>query len=161
MIPGDPFSLSSSIGGFSQEQNTNPNPKPNPPPAAKKKRNLPGTPGKALFFFSFFFSPIFLESPRIYCYFQMGLHLFLLQIQMPRSLLFLLRPSWPPTDSSAKFATKGFREIRICSFTEGVTTFHGSFDKGRTKRFERRFTSVQRRPAFTMTAPERSVTSLE
>ncbi|KAI4349167.1 hypothetical protein L6164_009797 [Bauhinia variegata] len=49
MIPGDPFSLSTSIGGFAQSQsqqqntNTNPNPKPNPPPA-KKKRNLPGTP---------------------------------------------------------------------------------------------------------------------
>ncbi|ESW17222.1 hypothetical protein PHAVU_007G221400 [Phaseolus vulgaris] len=42
MMPGDPFSLSTSIGGFTQEQNTNPNPKPNPPP--KKKRNLPGTP---------------------------------------------------------------------------------------------------------------------
>ncbi|KAK7267655.1 hypothetical protein RIF29_20333 [Crotalaria pallida] len=44
MMPGDPFSLSSSIGGFAQEQNTNPNPKPNQPPAPKKKRNLPGTP---------------------------------------------------------------------------------------------------------------------
>ncbi|KAJ1398472.1 Zinc finger C2H2-type [Sesbania bispinosa] len=44
MMPGDPFSLSTSIGGFTQEQNTNPNPKPNPPPVAKKKRNLPGTP---------------------------------------------------------------------------------------------------------------------
>ncbi|XP_020240161.1 zinc finger protein JACKDAW [Cajanus cajan] len=42
MMPGDPFSLSTSIGAFNQEQNTNPNPKPNPPP--KKKRNLPGTP---------------------------------------------------------------------------------------------------------------------
>ncbi|KAG5130221.1 hypothetical protein GLYMA_13G139000v4 [Glycine max] len=43
MMPGDPFSLSTSIGGFTQDkQNTNPNPKPNPPP--KKKRNLPGTP---------------------------------------------------------------------------------------------------------------------
>ncbi|KAK7279362.1 hypothetical protein RJT34_24411 [Clitoria ternatea] len=42
MMPGDPFSLSTSIGSISQEQNTNPNPKPNPPP--KKKRNLPGTP---------------------------------------------------------------------------------------------------------------------
>lgn len=48
MMPGDPFSLSTSIGGFStqQEQNTNPNPKPNPPSVTnKKKRNLPGTPG--------------------------------------------------------------------------------------------------------------------
>lgn len=44
MMPADPFSLSTSIGGFTQDQqNTNPNPKPNPPP--KKKRNLPGTPG--------------------------------------------------------------------------------------------------------------------
>ncbi|KAL5136924.1 Zinc finger protein JACKDAW [Glycine soja] len=43
MMPGDPFSLSTSIGGFTQDQqNTNPNPKPNAPP--KKKRNLPGTP---------------------------------------------------------------------------------------------------------------------
>jgi hypothetical protein len=46
MIPGDPFSLSTSLGGFStQEQNTNPNPKPNAPSVPKKKRNLPGTPG--------------------------------------------------------------------------------------------------------------------
>ncbi|TKY52908.1 Zinc finger protein JACKDAW [Spatholobus suberectus] len=42
MMPRDPFSLSTSIGAFTQEQNTNPNPKPNHPP--KKKRNLPGTP---------------------------------------------------------------------------------------------------------------------
>ncbi|KAK7337053.1 hypothetical protein VNO77_17611 [Canavalia gladiata] len=40
MIPGDPFSLSTSIGEIPNEQNTSPN--PNPPP--KKKRNLPGTP---------------------------------------------------------------------------------------------------------------------
>lgn len=46
MIPGDPFSLSTSLGGFTtQEQNTNPNPKPNAPSVPKKKRNLPGTPG--------------------------------------------------------------------------------------------------------------------
>lgn len=46
MIPGDPFSLSTSIGGLSNEQNTNANsnPNPNPPPPTKKKRNLPGTP---------------------------------------------------------------------------------------------------------------------
>ncbi|CAL0299598.1 unnamed protein product [Lupinus luteus] len=45
-MQGYPFSLSttSSIGGFSPEQNTNPNPKPNQPPLPKKKRNLPGTP---------------------------------------------------------------------------------------------------------------------
>lgn len=43
MMSGDPFSLSTSIGGFFPQQTptTNPNPKPNP----KKKRNLPGTPG--------------------------------------------------------------------------------------------------------------------
>lgn len=59
MMSGDSFSVASSIGGFGQEvQNTNPNPNP----AAKKKRNLPGTPGKtyfytlfSLFFFRFFF----------------------------------------------------------------------------------------------------------
>ncbi|XP_061374236.1 zinc finger protein JACKDAW-like [Gastrolobium bilobum] len=44
MMPGDPFSQSTSIGGFSQEQNTNPNPNPKPNPVPKKKRNLPGTP---------------------------------------------------------------------------------------------------------------------
>ncbi|TKY62162.1 Zinc finger protein JACKDAW [Spatholobus suberectus] len=44
MIPGDPFSLSTSLGGLANEQNTNTNPNPNPPPATKKKRNLPGTP---------------------------------------------------------------------------------------------------------------------
>jgi len=55
------YSLPSSIRGFPQdnrhqhEQNSNPNPNPNPKPttnnstsAAKKKRNLPGTPGKLL-----------------------------------------------------------------------------------------------------------------
>jgi len=42
-ILGDPFSLSSSTGGFDKIQNTNPN--PNPPQTNKKKRNLPGTPG--------------------------------------------------------------------------------------------------------------------
>jgi hypothetical protein len=52
MIPNDPFSLSTSLGVFStQEQNTNPNPKPNTPPVPKKKRNLPGTPGIHFFFF--------------------------------------------------------------------------------------------------------------
>ncbi|XP_058771125.1 zinc finger protein JACKDAW-like [Vicia villosa] len=44
MIPNDPFSLSTSLPAFAQEQNTNPNPKPNTPPVPKKKRNLPGTP---------------------------------------------------------------------------------------------------------------------
>ncbi|XP_054786293.1 zinc finger protein JACKDAW-like [Prosopis cineraria] len=44
MLSGDPFSLSSSIGGFASAPNPNPNPKLNPPPLPKKKRNLPGTP---------------------------------------------------------------------------------------------------------------------
>ncbi|KAK4272886.1 hypothetical protein QN277_021380 [Acacia crassicarpa] len=42
MMSGDPFSLSTSIGGFPPQQNPNPNPNPKPNP--KKKRNLPGTP---------------------------------------------------------------------------------------------------------------------
>lgn len=49
MMSGNAFSIASSLGGFPpqvQEQNANPNPKPNPNPAAKKKRNLPGTPGE-------------------------------------------------------------------------------------------------------------------
>lgn len=41
-ILGDPFSPSSSTGGFDKLQNTNPN--PNRPQTNKKKRNLPGTP---------------------------------------------------------------------------------------------------------------------
>ncbi|XP_054803620.1 zinc finger protein JACKDAW [Prosopis cineraria] len=40
MMSGDPFSLSTTIGGFAPQQSPNPNPKPIP----KKKRNLPGTP---------------------------------------------------------------------------------------------------------------------
>ncbi|RDY00097.1 Zinc finger protein JACKDAW, partial [Mucuna pruriens] len=40
MIPGDPFSLPTSLAGLASEQNPN----PNPPPPTKKKRNLPGTP---------------------------------------------------------------------------------------------------------------------
>jgi len=44
MIPSDPFSLSTTLPGLPNEQNTNPNPNP-PPPLTKKKRNLPGTPG--------------------------------------------------------------------------------------------------------------------
>jgi len=45
MMSGDAFSLPSLIAGFAQDQN-NANPKPNPNPVAKRKRNLPGTPGK-------------------------------------------------------------------------------------------------------------------
>ena len=53
MMSGDSFSVASSIGGFGQEvQNTNPNPNP----AAKKKRNLPGTPGKTYLYTLFLFS---------------------------------------------------------------------------------------------------------
>ena len=45
-MSGDAFSMAASIGGFVQEQNNaNPNTKANPNPV-KKKRNLPGTPGK-------------------------------------------------------------------------------------------------------------------
>ncbi|XP_031284447.1 zinc finger protein JACKDAW [Pistacia vera] len=49
MMSGNAFSIPSSFGGFPpqvqvQEQTTNPTAKPNPNPAAKKKRNLPGTP---------------------------------------------------------------------------------------------------------------------
>ncbi|KAB5552410.1 hypothetical protein DKX38_009721 [Salix brachista] len=47
MMSGDAFSLPSSAAGFSQDQNNanpNPNPKTNPNHAAKRKRNLPGTP---------------------------------------------------------------------------------------------------------------------
>lgn len=54
-MSGEAFSLpAASIGGFIQDpSNANPNPKPNPN-AAKKKRNLPGTPGKLCFINSFF-----------------------------------------------------------------------------------------------------------
>lgn len=54
MIPGDPFSISSSMGGFiHQEPHLNPNSNPNPSAkpnssSAKKKRNQPGTPGTHL-----------------------------------------------------------------------------------------------------------------
>ncbi|KAJ8899696.1 hypothetical protein K2173_019394 [Erythroxylum novogranatense] len=45
MMSGNAFPMPSSLpAGFAQEQNANPNPKPNSNPAAKKKRNLPGTP---------------------------------------------------------------------------------------------------------------------
>ena len=45
-MSGDEFSMPASIGGFVQDQNNaNPNPKANPNPV-KRKRNLPGTPGK-------------------------------------------------------------------------------------------------------------------
>ncbi|KAJ6699141.1 SERINE/THREONINE-PROTEIN KINASE RIO [Salix purpurea] len=47
MMSGDAFSLPSSAAGFSQDQNNanpNPSPKTNPNHAAKRKRNLPGTP---------------------------------------------------------------------------------------------------------------------
>ncbi|KAH8505616.1 hypothetical protein H0E87_012734 [Populus deltoides] len=47
MMSGDAFSLPSSIAGFAQDQNNgnpNANPKTNPNQAAKRKRNLPGTP---------------------------------------------------------------------------------------------------------------------
>ena len=45
-MAGDAFSIPASIGGFVQDQNNaNPNSKDNLNPA-KKKRSLPGTPGK-------------------------------------------------------------------------------------------------------------------
>lgn len=63
MIPGDPFSISSSMGGFVHQEthlhhlqqqipdlNPNSNPNPNAKPnssSAKKKRNQPGTPGNS------------------------------------------------------------------------------------------------------------------
>lgn len=46
-----PEDLSSSLSGFIQEPHPNSNPIPNPtsnPASAKRKRNLPGTPGKLL-----------------------------------------------------------------------------------------------------------------
>ncbi|KAF8397667.1 hypothetical protein HHK36_016588 [Tetracentron sinense] len=48
MMSGDGFSVPSSIIGFTQEPNLIPNPNPsfNANPVVKKKRNLPGTPGK-------------------------------------------------------------------------------------------------------------------
>ncbi|RXI01297.1 hypothetical protein DVH24_001531 [Malus domestica] len=60
-MSGDGFSInmSSAIDGFAQDHQLNDNPsgglKPNPPNAvAKKKRNLPGTPGKQVTSISFF-----------------------------------------------------------------------------------------------------------
>lgn len=62
MMSGDGFSIiPSAIDGFAQEHQLNANPssqKPNPNnPVAKKKRNLPGTPGKqysSLLIYTFF-----------------------------------------------------------------------------------------------------------
>ena len=75
MIPDDPFPLSTSSGVFSQEQNTKPNPKPNPPPAAKKKRNLPGTPGAPFLLQTldtrYYYYYYFLGNWVFCCYFQM------------------------------------------------------------------------------------------
>lgn len=45
MMAEDGLTLPSSIRGFVQEPNSNPNPNPSANPV-KKKRNLPGTPGK-------------------------------------------------------------------------------------------------------------------
>ena len=45
MMAEDGLTLPSSIRGFVQESNPNPSPNPSPNPV-KKKRNLPGTPGK-------------------------------------------------------------------------------------------------------------------
>lgn len=78
---------------------------------------------------------------------------------MPRLLLFLLRRSWLPTVSYAKYAIKGFKETRIYSFTEEATICHGNSNKGPTKRLKRRFIFAQRRPVFTMIHRELSVTS--
>lgn len=53
MMSPDAFnSIASTIRGLAdQEPNPNPNPNPNPTPnpAVKKKRNLPGTPGKSIY----------------------------------------------------------------------------------------------------------------
>lgn len=60
MVSGNTFSsIPSTLGGLppqGQKQSTNPNPKPNPNPASRKKRNLPGTPGKYIKFKAFFYS---------------------------------------------------------------------------------------------------------
>lgn len=69
MIPNDPFSLSTSLAAFTQEQNTNPNPKPNTPPVPKKKRNLPGTPG-ILFLLHACLDPLHLCCIILYCIIQ-------------------------------------------------------------------------------------------
>lgn len=68
MIPNDPFSLSTSLAAFTQEQNTNPNPKPNTPPVPKKKRNLPGTPGIDIV--STFCNPLHQSYIVLYCIMQ-------------------------------------------------------------------------------------------
>lgn len=80
MMSGDGFSINmpSAIDGFAQEHQLNANPsvlKPNPPnPVAKKKRNLPGTPGKQPTAISF-----------IILYFNFQLMLFILRrAQKPR-----------------------------------------------------------------------------
>ena len=55
----DAFSSApSSLPGFVQQHNANPNPKPNnnPNPSTKKKRNLPGNPGKAYPIVFFYFN---------------------------------------------------------------------------------------------------------
>lgn len=78
---------------------------------------------------------------------------------MRRSLRCHRKRLWRRTGSYVRYVTKGFREIRTFSFTGGVTTCHGSYDKGPTKRCERRSTSARRTHASTMTLPELLETS--
>lgn len=81
MIPGDPFSISSSMGGFVHQEthlhhlqqqipdlNPNSNPNPNVKPnssSAKKKRNQPGTPGKS--FHTIIYSHVYLNLCACVC----------------------------------------------------------------------------------------------
>lgn len=50
MMSEDGIPVPSTVGGFVQELNSNPNPNPNSIPL-KRKRSLPGTPGKHLFLY--------------------------------------------------------------------------------------------------------------
>lgn len=88
MMAEDGLTLPSSIRGFVQEPNSNPNPNPSANPV-KKKRNLPGTPGKNGFFFVRSWVGVgvcFYMFVLIGCLYSHGFSLFLFgQIQTQKS----------------------------------------------------------------------------
>lgn len=152
-MSSNPFSLlSSTTTPFVPHQDANPKSKPST--AAKKKRNLPGTPGELRFPLlhrSFFFK--FSDWVVVL--------LLLLQIQMLRLLLCRRNRSWRRIDSYAKFATRVFKEIRIYNFTDVGITFRGSYDSGRTRRWSRRrCIFARRRRVYIMIHREPSATWL-
>lgn len=67
---------------------------------------------------------------------------------MQRWLLCHRRPWWRRTDLYVKYATRGFRGIRIFSSIDGGTICHGSWGRGQARRWGRGCMFVLNRRVF-------------